>query len=1415
MLLPGSLVARALGLRGVSATLAWRSPPSRRRSAVVFASSTRRSRWRSSCSSSSRSSRCRFAPRRRAGPARGRLAGRVAGGGVAARRAALARRRRVVRRRALPPRARAQAASSSTGSRSRQSNEFADGGLHPGYAFPLWHGFLALVAKLAGVDPALVVQHEATLLVPLAVRSSRTRPAYALFRSRLARRRRARRAGRADRLRRRVTAARTRRSRCPAPRRASSLVPAALALVFALRARRRRRPLLAAIAAGRARARARPPDVRGLPLPAARRLPRRARRCGRAGGRGGSRPRSPRSPCRRRRVVAWLLPIVRDTASHTPDGRGAARARSRTTRDQLDVCSDEATASRPEVFGAAARSRSPRSLLVPLAALACAGAGRAFVLGGSLAVLAVDARAVALHALLRRSSRSRSRGAPPASCRSRSRSRAGSPCSPRCCAASCSAARARPPGIVLQARVPRRLRLPARGRRARAVTWFARRRRRDRARARRVAYAAGSTSSGTGRSALAAALFVLPVASHGFAHWNRRAGATRRAHARARATRCATTCPKRDVVFSDLDDELPDRRRRAGLRRRRAAGARRRHEDEPAVRAPARRDRVLPHRRPRDPAPRTARDWLVDRPAAVRRRDAARAARLRDGRYALYRPRASLRSPREGAARDAVLPAGRRRRRAAAAEVRDASAGARDRDARARAGRPEVDPPRRRAPPPTPGVGAPRPLRRARGAQAGGGAARHAGARAARHAGAAASAALLVPDENVDLEPDRDPGGDPDRARARGSTSCITTSPPDSVHLVGAAVQARDRRALGRRPARLARRAPAPARGARRSSARRRGSRAVARLVARSADAIVAVSDAIAEEARGFGPAGRCVTIANGSRLRRLRRARVPRRAERFRITHTGSFFGKRDPRPFLTALAESRPRRGRALRRRLPQRRPRVGGGARARRPHRAASRTCRAARALELQRDSEALLLLIPEAGGRGSGVLSGKVFEYLAAERPILAAVPPDGAAAELIRETGAGVVVAPDDVDALRARAGGAPRRFVAGTLAATRPARTTASASAALRGRGGRRAAGEPPSSSARASRADGPERAAGRRPARHGRRRSGVAPHRRALPRHALLRHVREGALGRSPATSPRRRADALFLVSFAADRLAARDARVPRTDLRRARLLRARSSSSTCSASSTSRRGRRSTSRQGDGQVRDPLPLPRRPASRTSRGAPQRFYWRTLGWFCGGRRGERRLRGAAARRRRAPGHNLDQRAAVAAHGRRELDQHLRRRRGRERLPAERAHRRPEPPRDHAARPAARPRADLPAARARAPPARAARRRCSRSCSSSSSRRCRAAACSASRVGVARARAPVPAPARVARAARCRSRGVAVVLAVVVDRALRLLRDGVPRRASQTGGGSSVGALRRLRLHPGRALARTRCSASG
>jgi len=48
-------------------------------------------------------------------------------------------------------------------------NELSGEHVHPGYAFPLWHGALALVARLAGVDPTLVVLYLPAILAPLAV----------------------------------------------------------------------------------------------------------------------------------------------------------------------------------------------------------------------------------------------------------------------------------------------------------------------------------------------------------------------------------------------------------------------------------------------------------------------------------------------------------------------------------------------------------------------------------------------------------------------------------------------------------------------------------------------------------------------------------------------------------------------------------------------------------------------------------------------------------------------------------------------------------------------------------------------------------------------------------------------------------------------------------------------------------------------------------------------------------------------------------------------------------------------------------------------------------------------------------------------------------------------------------------------
>ena len=263
--------------------------------------------------------------------------------------------------------------------------------------------------------------------------------------------------------------------------------------------------------------------------------------------------------------------------------------------------------------------------------------------------------------------------------------------------------------------------------------------------------------------------------------------------------------------------------------------------------------------------------------------------------------------------------------------------------------------------------------------------------------------------------------------RRHGIDVVLTTSPPGSMHLVGAAAK----RATGVRWVADLRDSLVLHAHRRREI---RGERALARLVARRADAIVAASRAIAAETSALGPSGPVAVIENGADFEDFAGLEYSPGA-RFRITHAGSFFGRRDPRPFLDALARSSDdvvaRFVGSFRHRDREYARRIGVGERLELiPYVPRSQ------ALALQRDSEALLLLIPEADGRGRGVLSGKVFEYLAAERPILAAVPPDGEAAALIRETGAGIAVAPDDVDGLAAALADLVGRWRAGRLNGT-------------------------------------------------------------------------------------------------------------------------------------------------------------------------------------------------------------------------------------------------------------------------------------------------------------------------------------------------------------------------------------------
>jgi glycosyltransferase involved in cell wall biosynthesis len=294
---------------------------------------------------------------------------------------------------------------------------------------------------------------------------------------------------------------------------------------------------------------------------------------------------------------------------------------------------------------------------------------------------------------------------------------------------------------------------------------------------------------------------------------------------------------------------------------------------------------------------------------------------------------------------------------------------------------------------------------------------------------------LLVPDENVPWSTIATPFAIR-LVRREGIDVVLTTSPPPSLHLLGATVKrttgaawvADLRDPLTSHPHR---------RGYESRLARVKESTVggVGRLVASQADAVVAASEPIAEEMRALKPKGKIVTIANGCDFDDFA-GLEHHTSDRLRITHAGHFHGKRDPRPFLRALAESG----------LDDVVVRFAGD------FRVADREYAEAlglgdriellgevsrrRSLELQRDSDVLLLLIPESGGRGKGVLTGKIYEYLAAERPILAAVPPDGAAAQLVRDTGAGVVAPSDDVEALREALLDLHRRWQDGRLDGT-------------------------------------------------------------------------------------------------------------------------------------------------------------------------------------------------------------------------------------------------------------------------------------------------------------------------------------------------------------------------------------------
>ncbi|WP_159950793.1 glycosyltransferase family 4 protein [Polaribacter septentrionalilitoris] len=72
---------------------------------------------------------------------------------------------------------------------------------------------------------------------------------------------------------------------------------------------------------------------------------------------------------------------------------------------------------------------------------------------------------------------------------------------------------------------------------------------------------------------------------------------------------------------------------------------------------------------------------------------------------------------------------------------------------------------------------------------------------------------------------------------------------------------------------------------------------------------------------------------------------------------------------------------------------------------------------KAIEYQKKAQVLLLLIPNVK-KSEGILTGKLFEYLTAQRPILAVGPSKGDLSEILKETNAGNVIDFEDKEMLK-------------------------------------------------------------------------------------------------------------------------------------------------------------------------------------------------------------------------------------------------------------------------------------------------------------------------------------------------------------------------------------------------------------
>ena len=265
-------------------------------------------------------------------------------------------------------------------------NEFRDGGLHPGYAFPVWHAGCALIARLADVDPATAMVHLPAILTPLAIVLAYAAGA-ALFRSPGAGVATAAAQTGLIGFSRSGTGSFDFMALPPTVSRAL-IAPALLALVFSFVGGGRKRQVLSISAASLGLALVHPTYAFFVAIPLLGFLVARAIL---ATGRWRELLRVaatlPAVLLPAGLFALWLKPIVDETVSHRPDAAERARAIAQYS-GQIDVWHGLIRLA-PEAISRGGAITVAGLLAIPIAGLAAPKRWAAYVLGGSLAVLSL------------------------------------------------------------------------------------------------------------------------------------------------------------------------------------------------------------------------------------------------------------------------------------------------------------------------------------------------------------------------------------------------------------------------------------------------------------------------------------------------------------------------------------------------------------------------------------------------------------------------------------------------------------------------------------------------------------------------------------------------------------------------------------------------------------------------------------------------------------------------------------------------------------------------------------------------------------------------------------------------------------------------------------------------------------------